>query len=127
MKKIVLVALLLVLVAASVSFAASARWNALGAEHRFMLDTSNYAMYLGRMHMFANALWIIPNIPGGAGIPDNMMSGLLVKKNDMAWAIHYNLPGTIGFPALRRALNSGRSRSLCHTRPAGDRRFPGYS
>jgi hypothetical protein len=102
MKKIIIVAMLLVLGAASMSFAASARWNALGAEHRFMLDTSNYAMYLGRMHMFADALWIIPSAPYGN---NDMASGLLVKQGDMAWAIHYNLPGTIGFPALRTALN----------------------
>ncbi len=105
MKKLFSISLIILLLAAtSTVFAASARWNALGGEHRFMIDTSNYAIYPGRMLMFSNALWIIPNIPAGAGIPDNMMSGLLVKKDDCAWAIHYNLPGTGGFSALRAAL-----------------------
>jgi hypothetical protein len=105
MKKLFSISLIILLLAAtSTVFAASARWNALGSEHRFMIDTSNYAIYPGRMLMFSDALWIIPNIPAGAGIPDNMMSGLLVKKDDCAWAIHYNLPGTGGFSALRAAL-----------------------
>ncbi len=102
MKKIAIIAMLLILAAASVSFAASARWNALGKEPRFMLDTSNYAMYPGRMFNYANALWIIPTGPGD----NDMASGLLVKQGDMAWAIHYNLPGTVGLPALRGALNA---------------------
>ncbi|MCK4580210.1 MAG: hypothetical protein KAU10_02580 [Dehalococcoidia bacterium] len=104
MKRLSLIILMgLLLVASSTVFAASARWNALGGEHRFMLDTSNYAIYPGRMLQFADALWIIPNIPAGQ-VPDNMMSGLLVKKDDCAWAIHYNLPGAVGFTALRAAL-----------------------
>ncbi len=102
MKKLFLVSLIILLLAAtSTGFAASARWHALGYDHRFMLDTSNYAIYPGRMLMFSDALWIIPNV---AGVPDNMRSGLLVKKDDCAWAIHYNLPGAEGFSALRAAL-----------------------
>lgn len=102
MKKLFLVSLIILLLAAtSTGFAASARWLALGYDHRFMLDTSNYPIYPGRMLMFSDALWIVPNV---AGVPDNMRSGLLVKKDDCAWAIHYNLPGAEGFSALRAAL-----------------------
>lgn len=101
MKKCLATAMVLVLTAVSVGFGASARWNALGGEHRFILDTSNYAIYPGRMYQFADALWIIPNV---GAVPDNMMSGLLVKRGDMAWAIHYNMPGPVGFSALRGAL-----------------------
>lgn len=97
-------AVALTIVCASTAFGASARWNCLGAEHRFMLDTSNYGIYPARMFMFSDALWIIPDIPGGAGIPDNMMSGLLVTRGEQAYAVHYNLPGTVGFGALRRGM-----------------------
>lgn len=103
MRKCLATAMVLVLMAVSAGFGASARWEALGGEHRFILDTSNYGIYPGRMYQFADALWIIPNIPAGL-VPDNMMSGLLVKRGDMAWAIHYNMPGPVGFSALRNAL-----------------------
>lgn len=105
MRRVTAIAMLLLIVGASATFGASARWNCLGKEHRFMLDTSNYGIYPGRMLMFSNALWTIPNIPAGANIPDNMMAGLLVTQGDAAWAIHYNLPGPVGFGALRNGLN----------------------
>ncbi|MFA6107608.1 MAG: hypothetical protein WDA75_02455 [Candidatus Latescibacterota bacterium] len=104
MKKALMILLLVALVVPAASYGASARWNALGNEHRFMLDTSNYGIYPARMFMFSDALWIIPNIPAGANVPDNVMSGLLVTSGNTAYAIHYNLPGTVAFGALRNAL-----------------------
>lgn len=111
MRKAMAIALLLTVVGSTTAFGASARWNCLGKDHRFMLDTSNYGIYPGRMLMFSNALWIIPNIPSAANVPDNMMSGLLVSGEDAAWAVHYNLPGPVGIGALRRGL-AGASGSL---------------
>lgn len=106
MKKALMILLLVALVVPAASYGASARWNALGNEHRFMLDTSNYGIYPARMFMFSDALWIIPNIPAGANVPDNVMSGLLVTSGNTAYAIHYNLPGTVAFGALRNALTA---------------------
>jgi len=97
--------LLITLALATGVFGASARWNCLGFEHRFMLDTSNYGIYPARMMMFADAVWVIPSIPAAAAVPDNMMAGLLVSQGQQAWAIHYNLPGTIAFNRLRTGLN----------------------
>lgn len=101
MKKILVLTTMVLLAMSSVSFAASTRWNALGGEHRFIIDTSNYTAYPGRMLQFADALWIIP-----LGTDNNdVSSGLLVKKGDMAWAIHYGLPA-LGVSALKAGLNS---------------------
>lgn len=102
MKKLLTVVLLAALVPCAV-YGASARWQALGNEHRFMLDTSNYGIYPARMFQFSDALWIIPN---NAAVPDGVMSGLLVTSGNTAYAVHYNLAGTVGFPALRSALTA---------------------
>jgi len=59
-KKILIVSILLTLVASSGAFAASARWNALGGEYRFIIDTSSYGIYPGRVALFGNALFVIP-------------------------------------------------------------------
>lgn len=107
LRKLMLGAVMALAVTSS-AFAASARWQALGNEHRFMLDTSNYGIYPGRMFMFSDALWIIPNAPPTAepvGL-SNMLSGVLVTSGNNAYAIHYNLPGTVAFGALRAGLNA---------------------
>jgi len=103
MKKALMILLLVALVVPAASYGASARWNALGNEHRFMLDTSNYGIYPARMFMFSDALWIIPN---NAAVPDGVLSGLLVTSGNTAYAVHYNLPGTVAFGALRTALTN---------------------
>jgi hypothetical protein len=102
-------ALLIVAAASSLAFGASARWNCLGRDHRFMLDTSNYGIYPSRMLMFSDAMWIIPSIRPTGTVPNDMMAGLLVNRGDEAWAIHYNMPGPIAFGALRSALSQSGS------------------
>jgi len=113
LRKLTLTAVLALALASS-AFAASARWQALGNEHRFMLDTSNYGIYPGRMFMFSDALWIIPNVPPSAEpVPNNnMMSGVLVTRGNTAWAIHYNLPGTVAFGSLQSILGTSPTAAL---------------
>jgi len=101
MKKILVASILLALVASSGAFAASARWNALGGDHRFIIDTTNYTIYPGRIVLFGNALFIIP-------VPDfldnNVASGALLNVTEnMTWAFHYNLPSA-GAKNLKKAL-----------------------
>jgi hypothetical protein len=60
MKRILVVSILLTLVVSLESFAASTRWNALGGDHRFIIDTTNYTVYPGRVTMFGNAIFVIP-------------------------------------------------------------------
>jgi len=60
MKKILIVSVLLTLVVSSGAFARSPRWNALGGEHRFIIDDTNYLTYPGRVTMFGNELFIVP-------------------------------------------------------------------
>jgi len=98
MKKILAISILLALAVSSGAFAASARWNALGGEQRFIIDTTNYTVYAGRITMFGNALFIIP-------MPDfrdnNNASGALINFKDcITLGLHYNL-------ASRGAKNLG--------------------
>ncbi len=88
-KRVVILAVIFTLLSTSGAFAASARWQALGNEHRFIVDTSNYCAYPGRMHQFTNALFIIPTPTYGN---NNLVSGILVEVvKDMSLAFHYNL------------------------------------
>jgi hypothetical protein len=101
MKRLIALCLAAALAVPCATYGASSRWQALGNDHRFMLDTSNYGIYPARMFMFSDALWIIPNV---AAAPDNVLSGVLITSGTTAYAIHYNLPGTVGFNALRAGL-----------------------
>jgi len=81
--------MLLVFVVSSGAFAASARWNALGGDHRFIIDTSNYSIYPGRVTLFGDALFIVP-VPNF--LDNNVAAGALLNVADnMTLAYHYNL------------------------------------
>jgi len=89
MKKILAISILLALVVSSGAFAASARWNALGGEQRFIIDTTNYCVYPGRITMFGNALFIIPTPDF---LDNNNVSGALLNfKDSITLGLHYNL------------------------------------
>ena len=111
MKKILTASILLTLIVSSGAFAASARWNALGNDHRFIIDTTNYTVYPGRITLFGNALFIIP-VPTGdikeaydeRYFADNgIVSGALLNVKNMTLAFHYNL-ATDGTKNLNKAL-----------------------
>jgi len=90
MKKFLVLGLvLLCLTISSTAFGASARWSALGNDHRFIIDTSNYGSYPSRVNMFGDALWLIP-IPSFEN--NNIAAGVLLNvKPNMVGAFHINL------------------------------------
>lgn len=100
MKKTLLVTVVLSLLVISTAFGASTRWNAMGGEHRFVIDTTNYSLYPGRITMFGNAAFIIPT-PNF--LDNDFVAGTLVNVKNMTLAYHYNLD-TSGLRSLRGAL-----------------------
>ncbi len=101
MRKTLIVSVILVLLVSSASFAASTRWRALGGDHRFIIDTTNYTIYPGRLTMFGNALFVIP-VPNF--LNNDFAAGALANvTEDMTFAYHYNLPSA-GAKNLRNAL-----------------------
>jgi hypothetical protein len=112
MNKILTISILLTIVVSSGAFAAPARWNALGGEHRFIIDTSNYPIYPGRVQQFGNALFVIP-VPKGdirefyneRYFEDSgVVSGALLNVTEnMTLAFHYNL-ASAGAKNLSSAL-----------------------
>jgi hypothetical protein len=83
----------------------------MGGEHRFIIDTTNYTIYPGRITMFGNALFVIP-VPTSdvkefydlRYFTDNgFVTGALFNVSNMTFAIHYNLDST-GTGNLRKAL-----------------------
>lgn len=100
-------ALLLIVVfnvVASIAYGASARWQALGNEHRFIIDTTNYGIYPARIHQFTNAVWLIPKAQFG---DNDISAGILMKiSSNMTGAFHFNLPPTSGLSKLNTALKS---------------------
>ena len=104
MKKLILILLLLSLVISSSAFGASARWQALGNEQRFVIDTSNYGPYPARIHQFTNAVWLIPKPAFG---DNDISAGILLKmKDNMTGAFHFNLPPSPGVSRLTSTLKS---------------------
>jgi hypothetical protein len=111
MKKSLVFVILMILVISSVSFGASTRWNALGGEHRFIIDTTNYTLYPGRVTMFGNALFVIP-VPSSDVkefydqryfTDGGFVTGALFNCKNMTLAVHYNLDSD-GTRNLRKAL-----------------------
>lgn len=111
MKKILVFATIMLLVIGSVSFGASTRWNAMGGEHRFIIDTTNYTIYPGRITMFGNAVFVIPVPKSDVKefydqryfTDDGFVTGALLNVKNMTLAIHYNLDSD-GTRNLRKAL-----------------------
>lgn len=104
MKRIVILSFILCMVVSSVAFGASARWQALGNEQRFLIDTSNYAPYPARVFQFSNALWLIPKSAYG---DNDISAGVLMKcKDNMMWAFHFNQPASTGVSKLNTALKA---------------------
>lgn len=101
MKRILTVSILLTLIVSFGVSARSPRWNALGGEHRFIIDDTNYSAYPGRVTMFGNELFVMPV----SNFLDNDFTGgvLLNVKENMTLAFHYNLAST-GANNLRNAL-----------------------
>ena len=101
MKRILAISILLTLVMSFGAFAATPVWMALGNDHRFIIDSSNYGPYPGRIAMFGDSLFIIPK-------PDylnnDFVSGARFNmKEHGTLAFHYNLDST-GAKNLRSAL-----------------------
>lgn len=112
MKKVFVLILFFTLIISSVAFGASTRWNALGGEHRFIIDTTNYTIYPGRVTMFGNALFVIPVPTSDVKefydlryfTDSGFVTGALLNVSNMTFAIHYNLDST-GTGNLRKALS----------------------
>jgi len=111
MKKILVLVILMTLVMGSIAFGASTRWNALGGDHRFIIDTSNYGIYPGRVTLFGNALFLIP-VPStdvkefydARYFADKgFVAGALWNVKNMTMALHYNLD-TAGTGNLKKGL-----------------------
>lgn len=101
MRRTLIASVILILLASSASFAASTRWRALGGDHRFIIDTTNYTLYPGRLTMFGNSLFVIP-VPNF--LNNDVAAGALANvTEDMTLAYHYNLPSA-GAKNLRNAL-----------------------
>lgn len=104
MKKLFVMTFIFSLVVSSIAFGASARWQALGNEQRFIIDTSNYGPYPARIHQFTNAVWLIPKPAFG---DNDISAGILLKmKDNMTGAFHFNLPPSPGVSRLASALKS---------------------
>jgi hypothetical protein len=103
MKRIIILSFIFCMVVSSVAFGASARWQALGNEQRFIIDTSNYGLYPARIFQFSNAVWLIPRAAYG---DNDISAGVLMKCNDkMMWAYHFNMPSA-GTTKLSTALKA---------------------
>jgi len=112
MKKILVISILLTFIVSFGAFAAPARWNALGGEHRLLIDDENYLVYPGRVNQYSNSLFFIP-VPkadtkefyGERYFGDNgIASGALFNVTEnMALAFHYNL-ASLGATNLSAAL-----------------------
>lgn len=101
MRKTLIVSVILILLISSASFAASTRWRALGGDHRFIIDTTNYTLYPGRITMFGDALFVIP-VPNF--LNNDVAAGAVVNvMENMTLAYHYNL-ASAGASNLRNAL-----------------------
>jgi len=91
------------MVVSSVAFGASARWQALGNEQRFIIDTSNYGPYPSRVFQFSNAVWLIPKALGD----NDVSAGVLMNINpNMMWAFHFNQPASTGLSKLNTVLKA---------------------
>ncbi|MDQ1327645.1 MAG: hypothetical protein QG641_928 [Candidatus Poribacteria bacterium] len=120
MKKVLILSFIFCMVITSVAFGASARWQALGNEQRFIIDTSNYTPYPARIYQFSNAVWLIPKSAFG---DNDINAGWLTKLNpNMMAAFHFNLPSA-GTTKLSSALASytGKNDRLAGLTP---RTFP---
>lgn len=101
MKKILILGFIFSMVVSSVAFGSSARWQALGNEQRFIIDTSNYTPYPARIYQFSNAVWLIPKSAFG---DNDLSAGWLMNMGpNMMGAFHFNLPSA-GATKLTSAL-----------------------
>jgi hypothetical protein len=121
MKKVLVLGLILLcLVVSSVAYGASARWQALGGENRFIMDSTNYQPYPARVMQYGNAAWLVPR----ASFTDNDISaGILMQLNpNMVGAFHFNL-ASAGATKLSSALTAyaGKNDRLAALQP---RTFP---
>jgi hypothetical protein len=61
---------LTILLALTISFSAFATppvWQALGGDHRFLIDNTNYTAYPGRVTSYGNSLFILPTSSADSG------------------------------------------------------------
>ncbi len=100
MRRILVVSVLLSLVIGSVALARAPRWNALGGDHRFIIDDTNYTVYPGSVTMFGNELFVIPD---SNFLDNDITGGVLLNKEKMTLGFHYNLVSA-GASNLRNAL-----------------------
>jgi len=104
MKKVLVLGLILVsLIVSSVAYGSSARWQALGNDHRFIMDSTNYLPYPARVMQWGDAAWLMPRASFG---DNDVAAGILLKLNpNMVGAFHYNL-ASAGAGKLTSALKA---------------------
>ena len=59
-KNVLTIAVLLVLIINFSALATPPVWQALGGDHRFLIDNTNYTAYPGRVTSYGNTLFLLP-------------------------------------------------------------------
>ena len=112
-KNILVVAILLVLCMNFNAFATPPVWQALGGDHRFLIDNTNYTAYPGRVTSYGNTLFILPTSNAISGdfyqqryfTDDGVVGGMLFNlTSNITLGYHYNV-GTAGIGNLGVALS----------------------
>jgi hypothetical protein len=105
-----------ILLALTISFSAFATppvWQALGGDHRFLIDNTNYTAYPGRVTSYGNSLFILPTSSADSGsfyqqryfTDDGIVGGILFNlTSNITFGYHYNV-GTDGIDNLGVALS----------------------
>ena len=104
---------LLVLTISFSAFATPPVWQALGGDHRFLIDNTNYTAYPGRVTSYGNSLFILPTSSADSGsfyqqryfTDDGIVGGVLFDlTSNITLGYHYNV-GTAGIGNLGVALS----------------------
>ena len=105
--------ILLVLAISFSSFATPPVWQALGGDHRFLIDNTNYTAYPGRVTSYGNSLFILPTSSADSGsfyqqryfTDDGVIGGVLFNlTSGITLGYHYNV-GTAGLGNIQTALS----------------------
>ena len=112
-KNILVVVILLVLHVSFSAFATPPAWQALGGDHRFLIDNTNYTAYPGRVTSYGNTLFLLPTSNSTSGsyyqqryFTDNgIVGGVLFNlTSDITLGYHYNV-GAVGLSNIQTALS----------------------
>ena len=112
-KNVLTIAVLLVLIINFSALATPPVWQALGGDHRFLIDNTNYTAYPGRVTSYGNTLFILPASNATSAsyyqqryfTDDGVIGGVLFNlTSDITLGYHYNV-GTAGLGNIQTALS----------------------